>query len=170
MTRSPAFASAWDDALEDEGVAAEVAIVGRTFDLGDGVLLEVIAPDEATATSASVNDTATVVRLSFGDVSFLLTGDIEAAGEQALIERGGDLSATVLKVAHHGSSTSTGAAFLDAVQPSVAVISAGRDNSFGHPRSDVVARLEQYADVYTTADVGSVHIRTDGTKIWIDAD
>ncbi len=167
---SPALAYAWSEALAAEGIAAEPSRVGQTFDLGDGVLLEVLAPGDATIASASTNDNATVVRLQYGDVSFLLTGDIEAAGETALLDRGIDLGATVLKVAHHGSSTSTSAAFLAAVQPSVAVISAGRDNSFGHPRADVIARLGAYADVYTTAGVGSVRIRTDGARLWIDHD
>lgn len=151
-----------------EGRDIEYVRAGTTFDLGGGVLLEVLAPTGATASDASPNNRAVVLRLVYGDVSFLLTGDIEADAESALIASGADLSATVLKVPHHGSATSSTQAFLDAVQPSVSVVSAGRDNRYGHPRAEVVARLDAYGPVLTTATSGAIHFESDGRRLWID--
>jgi competence protein ComEC len=85
-----------------------------------------------------------------------------------LIADGVDLHATVLKVPHHGSDTSSTAAFLAAVQPEVSAVSAGVNNAFGHPRPDVVARLQDYGPVYVTAEHGAVHFETDGTRLWVD--
>jgi len=77
----------------------------------------------------------------------------------------------VLKVAHHGSATSSTRLFLDAVQPTVAVISSGGENRFGHPDDGVVARLDDYAAaIYNTADRGAVYFETDGEQIWIETD
>jgi competence protein ComEC len=104
------------------------------------------------------------------DVSFLLTGDIEAAGERALLDSNVPLQSTVLKVAHHGSATSSTRSFLDAVLPSIAVISSGEGNPFGHPDDEVIARLAQYAPVFDAADHGSVRFETDGHQLWIETD
>ena len=98
------------------------------------------------------------------DVSFLLTADIEAKAERALLRDGVELHATVLKVGHHGSKTSSTREFLDAVQPSISVVSSGKDNPFGHPAAEVVARLDEYGPVYNTAHVGPVRFETDGHR------
>jgi competence protein ComEC len=155
-------------AVRDEGLAYDVATASTTIDLGDGVTLEVLAPLPDAPATADPNNDALVLRLSWGDVSFLLASDIEAETERALIASGVDLHATVLKVAHHGSATSTTRAFLDAVQPDVAVISAGADNPFNHPHPDVLARLDATgATTYTTAQGGSIRLRTNGHRLWI---
>ena len=86
------------------------------------------------------------MRIAWRDVSFLLTGDIEAKAERELLASGIDIQSTALKVAHHGSTTSSSPAFLAAVRPSVAVVSSGKDNVFGHPAPQVVQDLEAYAD------------------------
>ena len=127
-----------------------------------------LGPDDAQAADQQLNNTGAVVRLSWGNVRFLLTADIEAQAERALIADGVDLRADVLKVAHHGSATSSSRAFLDAVRPRVSVVSAGRDNLFGHPRPEVVARLEEYGPVLTTAAVGAVRFETDGRTLWYE--
>ena len=157
----------WLAATREEGVAIEVAHQGVTFDLGDGVRMEVLGPDDAEAIDPAINNTGAVVRISWRDVSFLLTGDIEAKAEQALLADGIDLRATVLKVGHHGSKTSSTRAFLDAVQPSVSVVSSGKDNQFGHPAAEVVDRLDDYGPVYNTAYDGAVHFETDGERLWV---
>jgi competence protein ComEC len=74
----------------------------------------------------------------------------------------------VLKVAHHGSATSSSRPFLDAVSPAVSVVSAGPDNRFGHPDDGVMSRLDDYGPVYVTATDGAVRFRTDGRRLWID--
>jgi competence protein ComEC len=157
----------WRSAVESERIEVEWPQAGTTFDLGDGVRLEVLGPTADMAADTQLNNTSLVVRLVWRDVSFLLTGDIEAAAEQSLIANGADLRSTVLKVAHHGSKTSSSEAFLNAIQPSIAVVSAGANNQFGHPAPAVVDRLDDFAAVLTTSELGGVHFETDGERLWI---
>jgi competence protein ComEC len=102
-------------------------------------------------------------------VIFLLPGDIQAGVEQELVESGRPLAATVLKVAHHGSITSSTPAWLAAVKPQVAVISVGAGNRFGHPSPEV---LQRYATagipVLRTDQAGSVEFVTDGERLWVE--
>ena len=88
------------------------------------------------------------------DASFLLTGDLEAAGEEALLRSDAALASTVLKVPHHGSRTSTTPAFLREVQPAIAIISVGQDNPYGHPSPAVIDRLESLADRIAIVHLG----------------
>ena len=113
------------------------------------------------------NTTSLIVRIVWGEVSFLLNGDMEVKGERALLASGADVRATVLKVGHHGSLTSSSAEFLAAVQPQVSVISAGKDNQFAHPRPEIVDRVDDYGPVYTTAEVGAIRFETDGQRLWV---
>jgi competence protein ComEC len=100
--------------------------------------------------------------------SFLFTGDIEAEAEQLLVQSGQPLSASVLKVAHHGSGGSSTKNFLTAANPSYAVISVGEDNHFGHPDPTVLTRLDQLSNVVTlrTDEQGTIEFLTDGKQIW----
>jgi len=157
---------AWLAAVSGEGLMVERADSSASFDLGDGVRLYALAPVHGPAAS-KINNTSLVLRLVVGDVSFLFTGDIEADAETALIADGAELRSTVLKVPHHGSNTSSSRALLDVVQPSIAVVSAGKDNRFGHPHADVLARLREWSEVFLTARSGAVHFETDGERIWI---
>ncbi len=114
---------------------------GDVFELGDGVFLDVLfAGDHGFA---GVNNTGIVARLRYDNFTVLLTADIEAEVEEYLLTKNVDLSSTVLKVGHHGSSTSSTAPFLDAVHPSFAVISVGKDNRFGHPSLLVLHELQK---------------------------
>ena len=153
---------AWRDAVRNEGVAVDIASEGGAFDLGDGVRLDVLGPGLGEASDTQINNTGAVVRISWHEVSFLLTADIEAKAERALLNDGVDLHATVLKVGHHGSKTSSSAEFLAGVQPQVSVVSSGKNNPFGHPAPEVVDRLAEYGPVYNTADVGPAQFETDG--------
>ncbi|MHB8514817.1 MAG: DNA internalization-related competence protein ComEC/Rec2 [Dehalococcoidia bacterium] len=167
VQRSAAY-RAWVVAVRHEGAAVETARQGMSIDLGRGARLDVLGPDDIEAADKQLNNTGVVARVSWGNVRFLLTADIEAKAERALIADGADLRADVLKVPHHGSATSSGRAFLDAVRPRLSVVSAGRDNPFGHPRPDVVARLAEYGVVLTTANVGTVRFETDGRTVWYE--
>jgi competence protein ComEC len=158
--------SALSNAAAREGITVESA-TDSSFDLGDGVRLTIIVRGDDAA-PLDGNDASAVVLLTYGDVSFLLTGDIEAAAGRVLLDAGIDLRATVLKVAHHGSRTSSTRAFLDAVAPQVSVVSAGADNRFGHPAREVVDRLDDYGAVYNTAKSGDVRLSTDGERLWIE--
>jgi competence protein ComEC len=106
-----------------------------------GTFIEILHPAEGLLSRKS-NDNSLVLRVSSGGTSFLFPGDLEAAGEQALVARAGpQLKSGVLLVPHHGSKTSCSPAFLEAVSPKVCVISAGKDNPFGFPSQDVLSRL-----------------------------
>ncbi len=115
-----------------------------------------------------VNDESLVAKITFGARSFLFLGDVEAAGEAALLATSPALlQADVLKVPHHGSRTSSSQALLTAIHPQIAVISCGWQNRFRHPNPDVLARYRD-VQVYRTDRDGSVRVRTDGTALWVD--
>ena len=160
------FYEALVDAAEAAGVPRYVAALGQTIDLGGGARIEVIGPEGGLGARADPNDASTVLRVAMGDVSFLLTGDIEADGEAALVRSGTELRATVLKVAHHGSSTSTTTAFLSRVAPVIDVISVGTSNTFGHPTVAVLSRLAGDYVMRTDED-GDVRMETDGERLWV---
>ena len=134
---------------------------------GAGVDIAVLYPDERAIVRRSDRNAGSIVlRVAHGDVAFLLTGDAEKDEEKHLLELDKDqLAATVLKVAHHGSCSSTGVEFLRAVAPAVAVISVG-ENDFGHPCDDVLARLAD-VQLYRTDQAGTVELTTDGTAVWV---
>jgi competence protein ComEC len=113
------------------------------------------------------------VRVIYGSMAFLLTGDAESPTEEAMVGREHDLTAQVLQLGHHGSRTSTSEVFLDAVQSEVAIYSAGEDNQYGHPHEEVLERLaERDIEVYGTATHGTITVTTDGTtyEVLLDGD
>lgn len=120
----------------------------KDIDLGDGLILDIVWPPRETFATQpkKANDTSVVLRVIYKSGSILLTGDIEAKAEAAILKSGADLRSKILKVAHHGSKTSTSTGFLLAVDPEIAVISAGKDNQFGHPHWGVLNRL-RYAGI-----------------------
>ncbi len=137
----------------------------------DGVSVTFLAPDSAwTAHLHDPNLASTVALVQYGDVRFLLTGDAEAPEEAWLVAHAGDeLHADVLKVGHHGSSTSSSADFLDAVKPRVALVSVGAGNSYGHPSSEVMRDLTaRGATVLRTDQLGTIVVRTDGRTLQIE--
>jgi len=157
----------WREALTASGVTTLAPHHGLKLDLGDGATLTVLSqasdPDQPPA---NLNDSSLVLRLTYGSFSMLLTGDLGPGGELAIRESGTTLRSTALKVSHHGSATSTSADFLDLVDSSVAVISVGNDNRFGHPAPDVLDRLADQA-IYRTDQSGDVTLTTDGKQVWV---
>ncbi len=138
------------------------------FDFSGARIQFLSPPDGYTAPKLGNNDSL-AFRVTFGSRSFLLTGDLERPMEGILLSEGVDLHADVLKVGHHGSKTSTMEPFLEAVAPSIAIISAGYENSFGHPHPDVVRRLQdQHVTVLRTDHDGLVTVRTDGRNLKFD--
>ncbi len=138
----------------------------------DGVSLTFLAPDSAwTVGLKDPNLASTIAIARFGLVRFLLVGDAERAEEDWLLgQHREDLRADVLKVGHHGSSTSSSDSFLAAVHPDVAVISVGAGNKYGHPSADVLRALSRVgAEVLRTDQAGTVIVRTDGSRIEIEA-
>jgi competence protein ComEC len=154
---------AWSDSLLEDSVPYTVAAAGQMIEMGNEALLYVLsAPEE----ESDPNEGSVVIKLTMGRASFLLTGDIGSAREAGLIRSGADLRATVLKVPHHGSDTSSSSEFVSAVDPVVDVISVGRGNRFGHPAPEVLERLDGDA-VFRTDLHGDVTISTDGRRLWI---
>lgn len=133
----------------------------------DGVTFEFLAPDSAwTVALDDPNEASTVLRVQFGERSLLLTGDAEAGLEDWLLRRApAALDVDLLKVGHHGSITSSTDDFLDAVSPRIAVVSVGRDNTYGHPSPAVMQRLlDRGATILRTDQLGTVILRTDGQR------
>ena len=117
------------------------------------------------------NDSSIVLKIQYGETSFLFTGDAEAEAEQALLNNEADLSANVLKVAHHGSSSSSSEQFLSAVQPDCAVISVGAENTYLHPTDDVLNRIAlNGAQICRTDLQGDIVITSDGNKLSISTE
>ena len=120
-------------------------------------------------TSSDLNNNSTALRLSYGQVSFLLTGDLESDGELALLDRGANIRSTVLEVAHHGSGTSSSAEFLSEVQPDLMLVSVAADNLYGNPSPEVMARLADAADdparVLTTGQAGDITLVSEGLSL-----
>ncbi len=139
---------------------------GAVVDLGRGVMAEVLHPaDEFVRGDAARNDASIVLRVIAGNVSFLLAGDAEAEAEASMIEDlGADrVRATVLKAGHHGSRGSSTMRFLASVRPLHAVLSCGRDNRFGHPHPEVMARLAEMGVKSWRTDLqGEIRFTTDG--------
>ena len=160
----------WRHAVEDEGAVVTQARAGHVIDLGDGTIIEVLHPAETlmTGTDSDLNNASIVLRVVYGDVSFLLTGDIFSEAEREIQSRGMDVGSTVLKIPHHGSRSSSSREFIEQVSPSVAVISVGADNRFGHPHVetlDVLGRYAPQAQVFTTRDDGVIRFVTGGTTL-----
>lgn len=130
---------------------ASVAFIGPVADYGD-----------------DPNEGSLVVRISYGETSFLFTGDMGFEAEDDMLSAGADVSATVLKVAHHGSAGSSSREFLAAVHPQYAVISVGADNDYGHPTEAALQRLsETGAEIYRTDLLGEITAVSDGTSVTI---
>ena len=151
------FAS-WMQALENEGAEITIALAPQLISWGSDNFIEVLYPKEDYSGKevGNVNDTSVVTRLELQDYSFLFTGDISEKVERELVESKVDLAADVLKVAHHGSKTSSSALFLEEIRPSVAVIQVG-ENTYSHPHPLTLAMLAQYGiEVMRTDEEGDI--------------
>lgn len=170
----PQGSGVYDDALRaarSSGVAWHRVHAGDSLTF-DGVGVRFLAPDSAWTSSLSdPNSASTIALVEYGMTRFLLVGDAEAPEEDWLLDHARvDLHADVLKVGHHGSSTSSTDRFLGAVNPSLALISVGAGNLYGHPSNAVIAALGRAgARVLRTDKVGTIVVRTDGHRITYEA-
>lgn len=147
---------------DERGGGITIPAVGDTFTLGEASVTVVAV----NSVPEDTNNTSIVIRIVYGDTSFLFTGDAEQETEEKILESGQNIESTVLKVGHHGSSTSTSQAFLDAVSPTYAVISCGKDNSYGHPHSETLAKLASAGvEVLRTDELGDIYCTSDGTEV-----
>lgn len=155
----------FDQAVASAGLSLRRLSRGEMLEI-DGARIEVLSPSGDESGSMSDNNQSLVLRVRFGKRSFLLTGDIEKAAEARLVALKGDLQADVLKVAHHGSRTSSTEEFLARVQPQHAVISVAYPSMFGHPHEEVLERLHQHnAHIWQTSQCGAITISTDGEDL-----
>jgi len=146
-------------ALADNGVVTATVRMGESYSWGEVAVL-VLNPSEPLY--ADKNENSVVLRVSYGSVDLLLTGDAETGAENRMLNSGNPLEAEILKVAHHGSSSSSSPDFLSAVSPEVAVISVGQ-NSYGHPTEQTLSRLQAVgATIYRTDQHGTIAITTNG--------
>ena len=162
----------WLRSVEEKDIESHIAQVGQRIDLGGGAIIEVLNPQRPplTDTYSDIDNNGVVLHIVMGEVSFLLTADAMWEAEFELIAHRANLSSTVLKVAHHGSDTSTTPQFLAVVDPKLAVISVGEDNTFGHPRDEVMGRLTEKVgseNIYRTDEDGTIEFITDGERLWV---
>jgi competence protein ComEC len=133
-----------------------------------GATIEVLWPCPHHDPGYDPNDNSLVVHIAYGGRSLLFAGDAETQAEQALVARGGLPRVDVLKVGHHGSRTSSTTAFLRALAPKLAIVSAGASNRFGHPHPEVIARLRAAgATPIVLADDGGTTVATDGSELGV---
>lgn len=166
IIRDTAEYQEWMKLLEEEGAEIRIAEAGQKiiFQEDPLIFMEILHPFENLTGKETkyTNDTSIVAELVFGDVSFLFTGDISKKIEKELVYEYIDLNSDVLKVAHHGSKTSSCLEFIEAVSPDIAVISVG-ENRWNHPHPEVLANLNQFGiQVLITRELGDIKIISDG--------
>lgn len=141
----------------------------------DGVVIEVLAPPERRPADASSdpNRASVVFSITYGQINFLLTGDMFTEAEAELLAVDAPMQINLLKVAHHGSRTSTSQRFLERVGPAVAVVSVGEDNRHGHPHEEIFRRLlDQVGEqnLFLTNKRGDIEFVTDGSRLEVTTD
>jgi len=152
--------------MRKAGVPVDHIGAGDMLQFGDVSAQVLWPPPNYDASAPSRNNDSVMLLIRYGDKRFLLTGDIEKQGEVAVLREGLDLKSDLVKVAHHGSKTSSIQAFVAATHPSLAIISVGRTSMFGHPNRDVVERWRSSgAELMTTGQRGTISVVTDGRAL-----
>ena len=155
--------TAFVKAVKASGATVISAKPGLTYSLSDATF-EILGP--VTDDCESLNSMSAVTKITYGETSFLVAGDAEKDEEKEIMETGADLDCDVLRVGHHGSSTSSSKSFLDAVKPEICVISCGKNNDYGHPHKEIRDRLPKYTDdIYRTDILGDIVMISDGQTI-----
>lgn len=154
------------DEIEKKDIKITYATAG-TFVLDtENLDIEILSPDSSK--EKEINNLSAIIKITYKENEFLFTGDVEQDRERKIK---GDVSADVLKVAHHGSKTSSSAEFLNKVNPEYAIISVGKNNSYGHPHYEVINRLNKIgAKIFRTDENGTIHVCADGETIKINAE
>ncbi|MDW8120308.1 MAG: ComEC/Rec2 family competence protein, partial [Chloroflexota bacterium] len=156
------------DALDASRAPVRVPTRGDRIPFGS-VTVEVLNPSEPRFPDR--NNNSVVVKVTYGEVSFLLMGDAERAAEERLVSTGADLRADVLKMGHHASRTSTWPFFVERVRPRIAVYSAGRDNPYGHPHKEPLQNLlSRGVTVYGTDKYGTIILSTNGKTLQVQTE
>jgi competence protein ComEC len=152
------------NSLKSKNLKIDVARPGINLDLGKSVRCEILAP--ISNNYESLNNYSAVIKITYGNSKFLFMGDAEKLSENELLENGYDLSCDILKIGHHGSSSSSSKPFLDATNPKIAIISCGKNNDYGHPHHQTLNELKKRKiQIYRTDVDGSVVFLSDGNNI-----
>lgn len=152
------------NALKSKNIKINVAKAGVKLNLGDNVQCEMLAPNSNNY--ENLNNYSAVIKITYGKSKFLFTGDAEKLSEKEMLNKNYDLSSDVLKLGHHGSSSSSSKEFLDKVSPKIAVISLGKNNDYGHPHKETTTELKKRnIQTYRTDVDGSVVLISDGKNI-----
>jgi competence protein ComEC len=158
----------WQDVLNTANDKNTEIVYGKPYDsytVGEATFT-IFAPDSNSVYS-DLNNYSIVLKLEFGENSFLFTGDAEEISETEMVSSGYDLKADVLKVGHHGSSSSTSEAFLNQINPEYAVISCGENNEYGHPHKETLSKLSN-VNVLRTDQMGTIVITSDGKNLTVE--
>ena len=154
------------EAIEAEGCTVYNALPGETYSLGEFDMF-IFGPDPENKKLDS-NNSSIVIKATWGNTTAMLTGDAEEPAEKSILATfsAGELGSMLLKMGHHGSKTSSTDAWLAAVRPTIAIISCGKDNSYGHPHAEALARIASYVgeSIYRTDELGSIVFITDGEE------
>lgn len=161
--------------IKEKNIQVYIVISRQKINIEKDLYLNVLWPDQENIIRENVlNNNSLVFKLMYKEISILFTGDIEETAEKAILEKYKNstniLQSTILKVAHHGSKTSTTQDFLNTVKPQIALIGVGENNMFGHPSNEVIKRLENIkTKIYRTDMNGEISIRVDqNERVWID--
>ncbi len=157
------------DAVDEYDVGFFTVESGDELPIEGNVSAQVLSPP-AGDSGSDVNDNSVVLALQFGDVQYLAPGDVDTGVEQRLVDEwGSDLESDVYKAGHHGSATSSSDAFVDAIDPEMAIISSAYDSQYGHPHDEVLERFaNRDIETYWTGVHGDIVVRTDGTSIEVE--
>ena len=153
--------------IDEKNINVIFSEVGKTLAVGDAEM-KILAPSDNMLAGKEVNDYSIVAKVTYGETSFMFTGDAESDSEAEIIKAfpASELKCNVLKVGHHGSSTSSSQAFLNAVKPDIALISCGKGNDYGHPHKETMQKLgDMGINIFRTDEMGTVIIVSDGKTV-----
>lgn len=153
--------------IDEKNIPFEVAKKGEEIEFDPAVDVEVLNPGPEY--SSELNENSVVLKVSYGEVSFLLMGDAGLETEENLMNAGYDLDSDILKVGHHASRSGSGEKFISAVSPEISVIEVGAGNDYGHPHPEILERLQKVSRIYRTDLDGSIVVTTDGSAYTVTA-
>ncbi|HHV30292.1 MAG TPA: MBL fold metallo-hydrolase [Clostridium sp.] len=153
-------------AIKNKGMKVTTPKVGDVYELGKAKWT-ILAPNKEKY--ENINNSSLVVRMTFGNNSFIFMGDAEELSEREILSNNLEIQSDLIKIGHHGSGSSTTALFLKKVSAKYAVISVGKDNSYGHPDSLILNRLKTFGvEVFRTDEIGTIVVTSDGDTIKFD--
>ncbi|MFZ2497407.1 lamin tail domain-containing protein [Methanosarcina sp.] len=147
--------------IDQKNIPFEVAQAGQTIDFDPAIDIEVLNPGKTY--SDDLNENSVVLKVTYGETSFLLMGDAGLEAENDIMKAGYDVDTDILKVGHHASRSGSGTSFISAVSPSVSIIEVGTGNDYGHPHAEILKRLQKASKVYRTDMDGTISVTTDGS-------